>query len=220
MGDIILTFCQTISHLHTSEKCRTISKERQRVQGWGKSAKKCDIILTLLCQTIPHSLPFPYPDYLSARFPLIFFSAHADFFLLLLPVRSLVLGYWDFDSFILHSQCLPYLFKLSCMSGQTLYIYFPGEARRSKEVSVCFSIVVKVAFLPLYFWKDTAYTVNSLLTDASIRRTTGVDFYRFFCYFSSSVLSQDTHPFKTDNGHLRSALFSENTSKIPQNSIP
>ena len=47
---------------HTSSPLRSVelSKERQRLLGWGKSAKKCDIILTLLCQTIPHFLPFPY----------------------------------------------------------------------------------------------------------------------------------------------------------------
>ena len=155
---------------HTSSSLRSVelSKERQRLLGWGKSAKKCDIILTLLCQTIPHSLPFPYPDYLSARFARRFFCFRPRrFFLLFLLMRSLVLGYWDFDSLSVkivqnfsviiswqaaltanvHRIC----YKLSCMRGQTLCIYFPGKERGSKEVSVCFSIVVKIAFLPLYF---------------------------------------------------------------------
>ena len=154
---------------HTSLPLRSVelSKERQRLLGWGKSAKKCDIILTLLCQTIPHSLPFPYPDHLSARFARRCFFRPRQFFLLFLPVRSLVLGYWDFDSLsfkivqnfsviiswqaALTANVYHICYKLSCMSGQTLCIYFPGKERGSKEVSVCFSIVAKVAFLPLYF---------------------------------------------------------------------
>ena len=86
---------------HTSSPLRSVelSKERQRLLGWGKSAKKCDIILTLLCQTIPHSLPFSCPDHLSARFARRCFFRPHRFFLLFLPMRSLVLGYSDFDSF-------------------------------------------------------------------------------------------------------------------------
>ena len=70
-----------VGQFHTSTSLISVelSKERERFLGWGKSAKKCDIILTLLCQTIPHSLPFPYPDSLSARFARRFFSAHAGF---------------------------------------------------------------------------------------------------------------------------------------------
>ena len=85
-------------HTSTPLKSVELSKERQRLLGRGKSAKTCDIILTLLCQTIPHSFTFPYPDYLSARFARRFFFRPRRFFLLFLPMRSLVLGYWDFDS--------------------------------------------------------------------------------------------------------------------------
>ena len=165
------------------------------------------------------------------------------FFLLFVPMRSLVLGYWDFDSLSfkivqnfsviiswqaaltanVHRIC----YKLSCMRGQTLCIYFPVKERGSKEASVCFSIVVKVAFLPLYFWKET-YTQLSLNRDTSIRQTTGVGSCRLFVIFLYlMILSQDTHHLKrtTDtfeavNGHLRNVLLSENTSKIHQNSIP
>ena len=145
-----------------------------------------------------------------------FFFRPRRFILLFLPMRSLDLGYWDFDSLSfkivqnfsviiswqaaltanVHRIC----YKLSCMRGQTLCIYFPGKERGSKEVSVCFSIVVKIAFLPLYFWKET-YTqlsVNRHLYKAD----NWCWFLPFSCYFSVSILSQDTHPFKTDNRHF------------------
>ena len=145
--------------------------------------------------------PFPLPDYLSARFARRLFFRPRQFFLLFVPMRSLVLGYWDFDSLsfkivqnfsviiswqaaltanVHHIDHICY--KLSCMRGQTLCIYFPGKERGSKEVSVCFSIVVKVALLPLYFWKET-YTQLSLNRDTSIRQTPGVGSCRFFVIF-------------------------------------
>ena len=163
------------------------------------------------------------------------------FFLLFVPMRSLVLGYWDFDSLSfkivqnfsviiswkaaltanVHHIC----YKLSCMSGQTLCISFSGKERGSKEVSVCFSIVVKIAFLPLYFWKET-YTQLSLNRHLC-KADNWCWFLPFSCYFSVSILSQDTHhlkrttdTFETVDGHLRSVLLSENTLKIHQNSIP
>ena len=112
-------------------------------------------------------------------------------------------------------------YKLSWMSGQSLCIYYPEKERGSKEVSVCFSIVVKVAFLPLYFWKET-YTQLSLNRHL-YKADTCCWFLPFFCYFSVSILSEDTRPlkrttdaFETVNGHLRSVLLSENTSKIHQ----
>lgn len=178
--------------------------------------------------------PFPLP-----RLPIgslrsqIFFRPRR-FFLLFLPMRSLVLGYWDFDSLSfkivqnfsviiswkaaltanVHHIC----YKLSCMSGQTLCISF-------SEVSVCFSIVVKIAFLPLYFWKET-YTQLSLNRHLC-KADNWCWFLPFSCYFSVSILSQDTHhlkrttdTFETVDGHLRSVLLSENTLKIHQNSIP
>ena len=156
-------------------------------------------------------------------------------------MRSLVLGYWDFDSLSfkivqnfsviiswkaaltanVHHIC----YKLSCMSGQTLCISFSGKERGSKEVSVCFSIVVKIAFLPLYFWKET-YTQLSLNRHLC-KADNWCWFLPFSCYFSVSILSQDTHhlkrttdTFETVDGHLRSVLLSENTLKIHQNSIP
>ena len=186
--------------------------------------------------------PFPLP-----RLPIgslrsqIFFRPRR-FFLLFLPMRSLVLGYWDFDSLSfkivqnfsviiswkaaltanVHHIC----YKLSCMSGQTLCISFSGKERGSKEVSVCFSIVAKVAFLPLYFWKET-YTQLSLNRDTSIRQTPGVGSCRFFVIFlylyslrTHTPLKRTTDTFEAVNGHLRNVLLSENTSKIHQNSIP
>ena len=173
--------------------------------------------------------------------PADFFFRPRRFFLLFVPMRSLVLGYWDFDSLSfkivqnfsviiswqaaltanVHHIC----YKLSCMRGQTLCIYFSGKERGSKEVSLCFSIVVKVAFLPLYFWKET-YTQLSLNRHLC-KADNWCWFLPFSCYFSVSILSQDTHPlkrttdtFETVNGHLRNVLLSENTSKIHQNSIP
>ena len=166
-----------------------------------------------------------------------FFFRPRRFFLLFLPMRSLVLGYWDFDSlsFKIVQNCWKaaltanvhhICYKLSCMSGQTLCIYFSGKERGSKEVSVCFSIVAKVAFLLLYFWKET-YTQLSLNRDTSIRQTTGVGSCRFFVIFlylyslrTHTPLKRTTDTFETVNGHLRSVLLSENTSKIHQNSIP
>ena len=160
--------------------------------------------------------PFPLP-----RLPIgslrsqIFFRPRR-FFLLFVPMRSLVLGYWDFDSLSfkivqnfsviiswqaalianVHHIC----YKLSCMRGQTLCIYFPGKEGGSKEVSVCFSIIDKVAFLPLYFWKET-YTQLSLnrhLYKADIWCGFLPFFLLFFCIYT---LSGHT-PFKTDNRHF------------------
>ena len=148
--------------------------------------------------------------------PADFFFRPRRFFLLFLPKRSLDLGYWDFDSLSfkivqnfsviiswqaaltanVHHIC----YKLSCMRGQTLCIYFSGKERGSKEVSVCFSIVVKVAFLPLYFWKET-YTQLSLNRDTSIRQTPCVGSCRFLLFFCIYTLSGHT-PFKTDNRHF------------------
>ena len=164
---------------HTSSPLRSVelSKERQRLLGWGKSAKKCDIILTLLCQTIPHSLPFPYPDYLSARFARrFFFFAHAGFFSFFLPMRSLDLGYWDFDSLSfkivqnfsviiswkaaltanVHHIC----YKLSCMSGQTLCI------SEVKKYRCAFPLLPKLLSFRYIFEKR--HTLNSLLTETPL----------------------------------------------------
>ena len=185
--------------------------------------------------------PFPLP-----RLPIgslrsqIFFRPRR-FFLLFVLMRSLVLGYWDFDSLsfkivqncsviiswqaALTANVLRICYKLLCMRGQTLCIYFSGKERGSKEVSVCFSIVVKIAFLPLYFWKET-YTQLSLNRHLC-KADNWCWFLPFSCYFSVSILSQDTHhlkrttdTFETVDGHLRSVLLSENTLKIHQNSIP
>ena len=168
--------------------------------------------------------PFPLP-----RLPIgslrsqIFFRPRR-FFLLFLPMRSLVLGYWDFDSLSfkivqnfsviiswqaalianVHHIC----YKLSCM-----------------KYRCAFPLLTKLLSFRYIFEKR--HTLNSLLTDTSIRQTPGVGSCRIYCYFSVSILSQDTHPlkrttdtFETVNGHLRSVLLSENTSKIHQNSIP
>ena len=112
---------------HTSSSLRSVelSKERQRLLGWGKSAKKCDIILTLLCQTIPHSLPFPYPDHLSARFARRFFFSPTPVFSPFSPKAEpgpRLLGFrlvilqncskffcYNLLASSSHSQCPPYL---------------------------------------------------------------------------------------------------------------
>ena len=68
---------------HTSSSVRSVelNKERQRLLSLGKSAKKCDIILTLLCQTIPHSLLSPTQTTYRLASP-------ADFFFSSTPVFS------------------------------------------------------------------------------------------------------------------------------------
>ena len=139
-----------------------------------KLGKKCDFILTLSdYSTLP---PFPLP-----RLPIG--SLRSQIFFSPTPVFSpfspnaepgpRLLGFWlvilqncskFFCYNLLASSSYSHVhhicYKLSCMSGQTLCIYFPGKERGSKEVSVCFSIVVKVAFLLLYFWRDTHSTLS------------------------------------------------------------
>ena len=112
---------------HTSSSLRSVelSKERQRLLGWGKSAKKCDIILTLLCQTIPHSLPFSYPDHLWARFARRFFFSPTPVFSpfspnaepgprllgfpLVIPQNCSKFFCYNLLASSSHSQCPPYL---------------------------------------------------------------------------------------------------------------
>ena len=112
---------------HTSSSVRSVelNKERQRLLGWGKSAKKCDIILTLLCQTIPHSLPFSYPDHLWACFARRFFFSPTPVFSPFSPKAEpgpRLLGFrlvilqncskffcYNLLASSSHSQCPPYL---------------------------------------------------------------------------------------------------------------
>ena len=163
------------------------------------------------------------------------------FFLLFVPMRSLVLGYWDFDSLSfkivqnfsviiswqaaltanVHRIC----YKLSCMRGQTLCIYFPGKEEEVKKYQCAFPLLSKLLSFRYIFEKR--HTLNSLSTDTSIRQTTGVGSCRFLVIFlylysrrTHTPLKRTTDTFETVNGHLRSVLLSENTSKIHQNSIP
>ena len=185
--------------------------------------------------------PFPLP-----RLPIgslrsqIFFRPRR-FFLLFVPMRSLVLGYWDFDSLSfkivqnfsviiswqaaltanVHRIC----YKLSCMRGQTLCIYFPGKEEEVKKYQCAFPLLSKLLSFRYIFEKR--HTLNSLSTDTSIRQTTGVGSCRFLVIFlylyslrTHTPLKRTTDTFETVNGLLRSVLLTENTLKIHQNSIP
>ena len=108
-----------------------------------------------------------------------------------------------------HSQCPPYL------------IYtFQGRREEVKKYRCAFPLLSKLLSFRYIFEKR--HTLNSLNRHL-YKADTCCWFLPFFCYFSVSILSEDTRPlkrttdaFETVNGHLRSVLLSENTSKIHQ----
>ena len=87
-----------------------------------------------------------------------------------------------------HSQCPPYL------------IYtFQGRREEVKKYRCAFPLLSKLLSFRYIFEKR--HTLNSLLTDTSIRQTAGVGSCRFLLFFCIYTLSGHT-PFKTDNRHF------------------
>ena len=100
---------------------------------------------------------------------------------------------------------------------------FQGRKEEVKKYQCAFPLLSKLLSFRYVFEKR--HTLNSLSTDTSIRQTTGVGSCRFLVIFlylyslrTHTPLKRTTDTFETVNGHLRSVLLSENTSKIHQNS--